>query len=313
MSPVEPSPLCWSGGIQALGDAAKALREGPDVGLAAALCPESHAGLQASKWRPLPPGQPDGHGSGHFWLWQCVGIRVGGPASSRSWNNPASASSPVRAGLKMATRFSVASPMRHGDPLLPGPGCWQLGPAGAGMELPALLVGPVASESYLLCLWHQLASWSRGRVCATRVGTRGLPLGMFSLLMPPPPLALWACWALSGHEAVLKHPPGSPGSSRPRMSRCPGCPPPTSQSSPTGRPMGQGGRPSHGHCTPSPLPERRAALPALPPGWQLVAHPERGQPGGHLLSAWPHEGLKERLGQTGWPHGCGPDTCSRVR
>lgn len=153
--------MCWSGGIQALGDAAKALREGPDVGLAAALCPESHAGLQASKWRPLPPGQPDGHGSGHFWLWQCVGIRVGGPASSRSWNNPASASSPVRAGLKMATRFSVASPMRHGTL------CSRAQAVGSWAQ-------PVLEWNYRRCWsgpWHQSPtcfvsgiSWQAGHV-----------------------------------------------------------------------------------------------------------------------------------------------------
>lgn len=51
-----------------------------------------------------------------------------------------------------------------GDPSLPGPGSWQPGQAAAGMEFPAFLVGRMASESYLLCLWHQLASWSRGHV-----------------------------------------------------------------------------------------------------------------------------------------------------
>nr|KAF6496166.1 hypothetical protein HJG63_010394 [Rousettus aegyptiacus] len=129
----------------------------------------------------------------------------------------------------------------------------------------------------------------------------------------PPPLALWACWALSGHKAVLKHPPGSPGSSRPRMSRCPGCPPPPPSPRPQEGPWAREAGPATVTARrPLCLSAERPCRP-FPHGWRLVAHPERGQPGGHLLSAWPHEGLKERLGQTGWPHGCGPDTCSRVR
>lgn len=150
-------------------------------------------------------------------------VRVGVPTSSCS-RNPGSASSPCRAGPKMATWFSVASPSSTGDPFLSGLGCWQLCQAVAGMEFPVFLVGRVASESYLLCLWHQLASWSCGRVRETRAGTRGLLLGASSWLTCFSPLSLWAQLALSRHKAVLEHPAGRLGSFRPQILRCPGHP-----------------------------------------------------------------------------------------
>lgn len=191
MSPVEPSPPCQEKGLL-MGILAPALW---------CCCQNSQLAVSSEKdliwtWRlccvlsPTLACRPWGGGhcllGGHFWLWRCcVCVRVGVPASSCS-RNPASACSPGRAGPKMATRFSVAPPSSTGDPFLPGPGCWQPCQAVAGMEFPAFLVGRVASESYLLCLWHQLASWSRGHVRETRPGTRGLLLGASSWLTRSP-------------------------------------------------------------------------------------------------------------------------------
>lgn len=57
------------------------------------------------------------------------------------------------------------------------------------MEFPAFLVRRVALESYLLCLWHQLVSWSRGHVREPRAqglagSSRRFPLA--PLLVPVP-------------------------------------------------------------------------------------------------------------------------------
>lgn len=73
-------------------------------------------------------------------------------------------------------------------PAPPGPGSWQACPAVAGVEFPAFLVGRMALESYLLCLWHQLASGHVAVCVRPEPGTRGL-LGCFLLARstPPPP------------------------------------------------------------------------------------------------------------------------------
>lgn len=69
--------------------------------------------------RPLSPGQPAGHGSSHFWSWVVCMSECGAHLllqlkpricllSHQGWPQNA----------KMATRFSVASPVENGDPLL---------------------------------------------------------------------------------------------------------------------------------------------------------------------------------------------------
>lgn len=104
-----------------------------------------------------------------------------------------------------------------------------------GMESPAFLVRRVASESYLLCLWHQLSSWSRGGVRETRArgpeGSSWAASFLLSRLAPPPP-----SWA----------PPDPSLSSRPRLLRCPDSP---LLPGAAGRPMSRGGRPGHGQST----------------------------------------------------------------
>lgn len=263
------------------------IREGPDSGLAAVPCPEPHAGLQALGWRLLSPGRPAGHSSGHFWPRGdvCPG------AGARFLLRP----SPVRAGPKMATRFSVASPVQHGDPLLLGPGRWQPCQALAGMEFPALLAGRVASESYLLCLWHQLASWSRGCVREAGAGTRGLLLGAPSSPARSPARSLWAWPALNGHKAALK-PPGSlaRGVQAVRTSL---------QLSPTAtvtlrHPL----RPAQSW----PCPPRGPTLAAC--GSPCVEPAQWSS-----LSSRPHKGPKERPGQTGWLRRRSPGACNKGR
>lgn len=157
------------------------------------LCPEPHAGAET-----VSPGQPAGpaeatSGCGYI-VCVCVGVRGAHHLCS---HNPGSASSPWSgAGPQMATWSSVAFLVERGgggEPSPPqGPGCWQVYQAVPGMEFLAFLVRRMASESYLLCLWHQLVSWSRGGVRETRA--RG-PEGCFLLArspchLPPPPL--WA-------------------------------------------------------------------------------------------------------------------------
>lgn len=151
-------------------------REGPDSGLAA-LPPRPTCCVLSPTLgqRPLSPGQPSGpakatSGCGHI-VYACAGVRDA--YCLCLCNNRGSAFSP-RSGAspKMATWFSVAFPVEHGSwggPSSPqGPGCWRLCQAVPGMELPAFLVRRVAPESYLLCLWHQLVSWSRGGVREAR-------------------------------------------------------------------------------------------------------------------------------------------------
>jgi len=154
------------------------------------LCPEPHAGVEA-----ISPGQLAGpaeatSGCGDI-VCVCVGVRGTHHLCS---HNPGSTSSPRSgAGPQMATWLSVAFPVeRGGGPSPPWrPGCWQVYQAVPGMEFPAFLVRRMASESYLLCLWHQLVSWSRGGVRETRA--RG-PEGSF-----------WAASFLLGRLAI-SHP-----------------------------------------------------------------------------------------------------------
>lgn len=158
------------------------------------LCPEPHAGLEAVTSRAA-----GWHSRGRFCCViacarvQCVsGSRHPPPPG----HDPATAWCPLSgASPKMATWFPAAFPVERGGTLSSrGPGCWQLCQAVPGMEFPAFLVRRVASESYLLCLWHQLAGWSRGGVRETRARGPEGPSWAASLLLscragPPPPRA----------------------------------------------------------------------------------------------------------------------------
>lgn len=172
-------------------------REGPDLGLASLSPGQACCVLSPTLGqRPLSPGQPAGpakatSGRGHT-VYACAGVRDAHCLCL--CNNRGSALSPRSgAGPKMATWFSVAFPVEHGSwegPSPPrGPGRWRLCQAIPGMELPAFLVRRVASESYLLCLWHQLVSWSRGGVRETRARGPEDPPGLLpscSVALPPP-------------------------------------------------------------------------------------------------------------------------------
>lgn len=82
-----------------------------------------------------------------------------------------------------------------------GPGCWQLCQAVPGMELLAFLVRRMASESYLLCLWHQLASCSHGGVRETRArGPKGSSRAASCSVALPPPIPSFLGMAVSEPE-----------------------------------------------------------------------------------------------------------------
>lgn len=166
----------WQGAMLPNLPAQGSNRGGPDLGLAALPPGPTCCVLSPTLGqRPFSPGQPSGpakatSGCGHI-VYACAGVRDAHCLCLR--NSRGSAFSPRSgAGPQMATWFSVAFPVEHGSwggPSPPrGPGCWRLCRAVPGMGLPAFLVRRVAPESYLLCLWHQLLSWSRGSVRETR-------------------------------------------------------------------------------------------------------------------------------------------------
>lgn len=127
---------------------------------------------------------------------RCVCVGVG--ATSSCSRNPGSAS-PARAGPETATWFAVAPPTEHGDPFLPGPGCWQPCQALAGMAFPAFPARCVAPESYLLLSLSsagELVTW----LCVRPESSL------------PPSLPTTRTVGMTGPAraySALKHPPGS--------------------------------------------------------------------------------------------------------
>lgn len=164
-------------------------------------CPESHAGPQASEWPLLAVAMCMYQGRSTRRLLQleqpsrCLLSHQGWPQNGH----------PDFSGLPCGARGTL---------------CW---------------AQPVLEWNYRHCwsgpwLWDPTCfvsgiSWRAGHVavCAgPEWGPEGSPWARSSYSLPP--LLLWARWALSGRKAVLKHPPGSRGSSRPQMLRCLGRP-----------------------------------------------------------------------------------------
>lgn len=189
----EPGPM-WCGRWPDL-TACSSLPEGPDSGRCArALSPTVTCSYVPGSWLGAAVAA-----SG------CGDPVLGLGGTSSCGRNPSSASSAVSAmagqapkwppGLQWlppCRRLAGRAPCRGawGDRLLPGPSSWQPCQAVAGMEFPAFLVGRMASESYLLCLWHQLASRSRGRVHETRAQDQRTP-GRLLLASSASPAFFW--------------------------------------------------------------------------------------------------------------------------